>query len=65
MYYMLKIKYISPKVKHLVQDILIYSSLEDLNADLDEFKSLSDVKDYKIYSCFETNVETGELLDKD
>lgn len=64
MYYMLKIKYTSPKVKHLVQDILIYSSLENLNEDLDEFISLSDVKEYKVYTCFETNIQTGELLEK-
>lgn len=62
MYYMLKIKYFDKDKNLLRKDLLIFSDIEELKSNLEDFKSLSDVKDYKVYTCSEIDLETGELL---
>lgn len=61
--YMLEITYQKQgKDSYHKKDVLIYSSITDLKKDLKDFKLLTNVKSYRIFTCLETDIETGEIF---
>lgn len=58
----LYIRYKRNHDKKIIKDCLLYNSLSDLKNDLNDFKKLTDIISYKIYSCNEIDEETRELI---